>query len=98
MSLFWKPGTVAPGSYLDRGADNNLVLSSQPAFSSLSITAQRERLPIFKHRTIRHPNTVPFSPTRFRTKVTVLLGTVRRHPRRWADGVRKNDASVPASS
>ncbi|KAJ7632324.1 P-loop containing nucleoside triphosphate hydrolase protein [Roridomyces roridus] len=52
MSLqFWKPGTSAPGSSLDRETDD---LSIQPAVPSavqgLSIQSQRERLPIFKHR------------------------------------------------
>jgi ATP-dependent RNA helicase DDX35 len=47
---FWKPGTTAPGSSLDREteAEDYAVPS---AISSLSIQSQRERLPIFKHRT-----------------------------------------------
>ncbi|KAJ6547237.1 pre-mRNA splicing factor [Mycena capillaripes] len=46
---FWKPGTTAPGSSLDREteAEGYAVPS---AISSLSIQSQRERLPIFKHR------------------------------------------------
>ncbi|KAH7921480.1 P-loop containing nucleoside triphosphate hydrolase protein [Leucogyrophana mollusca] len=46
---FWKPGTSGPGSSLDRAAqaEGNVV---QSAPSSLSIQAQRERLPISKHR------------------------------------------------
>ncbi|KAJ7849116.1 P-loop containing nucleoside triphosphate hydrolase protein [Mycena olivaceomarginata] len=46
---FWKPGTTAPGSSLDREteAEDYAVPS---AISSLSIQSQRERLPIFKHR------------------------------------------------
>ncbi|KAJ7231444.1 pre-mRNA splicing factor [Mycena haematopus] len=50
MSMqFWKPGTTAPGSSLDREteAEDYAVPS---AISSLSIQSQRERLPIFKHR------------------------------------------------
>ena len=48
---FWKPGTTGPGSTLDRAteAEGNVVQSA-PSYSS-SIQAQRERLPIFKHRT-----------------------------------------------
>ncbi|KAF9021693.1 P-loop containing nucleoside triphosphate hydrolase protein [Hymenopellis radicata] len=51
MSLkFWKPGTVEPGSTLDRAtATEENVVSASP-FSSLSLSSQRERLPIFKHR------------------------------------------------
>jgi ATP-dependent RNA helicase DDX35 len=53
MLNFWKPGTVGPGSSLDRAteAEDGLVVSS--SLSSLSIQAQRERLPIFKHSTYR---------------------------------------------
>ncbi|KAF8758959.1 P-loop containing nucleoside triphosphate hydrolase protein [Rhizoctonia solani] len=48
---FWKPGTTAPGSTLDRAtqAEDNIIHSA-PASSNLGIQAQRERLPIFKHR------------------------------------------------
>ncbi|GBE82564.1 Pre-mRNA-splicing factor ATP-dependent RNA helicase prp22 [Sparassis crispa] len=48
---FWKPGTVGPGSSLDRAteAEENVVPSA-PFTSSLSIQGARERLPIFKHR------------------------------------------------
>jgi ATP-dependent RNA helicase DDX35 len=53
MSLkFWKPGTAGPGSHLDRASEaEENVVPSAPAYSSLSIQNQRERLPIFKHRT-----------------------------------------------
>ncbi|CCM06094.1 uncharacterized protein FIBRA_08341 [Fibroporia radiculosa] len=52
MSLqFWKPGTVGPGSSLDRATETEEnVVPSAPISSSLSISAARERLPIFKHR------------------------------------------------
>ncbi|RDB21186.1 putative ATP-dependent RNA helicase DHX35 [Hypsizygus marmoreus] len=52
MSLkFWKPGTAGPGSTLDRATEvEGNVVPSAPAYSSLSIQSQRERLPIFKHR------------------------------------------------
>jgi ATP-dependent RNA helicase DDX35 len=48
---FWKPGTIGPGSSLDRAteAEGNLVPSA-PSYSELSVQSQRERLPIFKHR------------------------------------------------
>ncbi|KAF8237152.1 P-loop containing nucleoside triphosphate hydrolase protein [Tricholoma matsutake] len=52
MSLkFWKPGTAGPGSHLDRASEaEGNVIPSAPAYTSLSIQNQRERLPIFKHR------------------------------------------------
>ncbi|KDN51841.1 hypothetical protein RSAG8_00390, partial [Rhizoctonia solani AG-8 WAC10335] len=48
---FWKPGASTPGSTLDRAtqAEDNIIHSA-PASSNLGIQAQRERLPIFKHR------------------------------------------------
>lgn len=48
---FWKPGTVAPGSSLDREAEaeGSLALSSARS-GNLSLDAQRKRLPIYKHR------------------------------------------------
>jgi ATP-dependent RNA helicase DDX35 len=50
-SEFWRPGTFGPGSSLDRAseAEGNIVPSA-PSYGHLSIQAQRERLPIFKHR------------------------------------------------
>ncbi|KAH0830462.1 P-loop containing nucleoside triphosphate hydrolase protein [Lanmaoa asiatica] len=53
MSLmsFWKPGTVAPGSSLDRlTRDQDSVIPSAPSDNSLPLQAQRERLPIAKYR------------------------------------------------
>jgi hypothetical protein len=52
MSLqFWKPGTVGPGSTLDRATETEeSVVQSAPPSGAYSIQAQRERLPIFKHR------------------------------------------------
>ncbi|KDQ29090.1 hypothetical protein PLEOSDRAFT_1039866 [Pleurotus ostreatus PC15] len=48
---FWKPGTSAPGSTLDRDtqAEGSLI-SSAPSYAPLSVQSQRERLPIYKHR------------------------------------------------
>ncbi|KAG8986429.1 hypothetical protein FRB90_004001 [Tulasnella sp. 427] len=51
---FWKPGTVAPGSSLDRATEaEGHVLQSAPLAAAGGIQAQRERLPIFKHRESR---------------------------------------------
>ncbi|CAE7066938.1 unnamed protein product [Rhizoctonia solani] len=48
---FWKPGTYTAGSTLDRATQaEDTVIHSAPASSNLGIQAQRERLPIFKHR------------------------------------------------
>lgn len=48
---FWKPGTVRPGSSVDRASEaEGDVLTSKPSSTSLGIQSQRERLPIFKHR------------------------------------------------
>lgn len=48
---FWKPGTIGPGSLLDRASETeDAVLSSAPMSTTLSIQDQRQRLPIFKHR------------------------------------------------
>ena len=52
-TAFWKPGTTGPGSNLDRASETEggAILSSAPIDTSqLSLQAQRERLPIFKHR------------------------------------------------
>lgn len=48
---FWKPGTSAPGSSLDRASEQEgSLVQSAPISSSLSVQGQRERLPIFRHR------------------------------------------------
>ncbi|OBZ75771.1 putative ATP-dependent RNA helicase DHX35 [Grifola frondosa] len=48
---FWKPGTVGPGSTLDRATETEgNVIPSAPLSSSVSIQVARERLPIHKHR------------------------------------------------
>ncbi|KAJ8592580.1 P-loop containing nucleoside triphosphate hydrolase protein [Rhizopogon salebrosus TDB-379] len=48
---FWKPGTAGPGSTLDRATEEEgNVVQSAPSHGSLSLEAQRERLPIWKHR------------------------------------------------
>ncbi|CAL1703848.1 unnamed protein product [Somion occarium] len=48
---FWKPGTVGPGSTLDRATEaEGSVISSAPIGAAVSIQAARERLPIFKHK------------------------------------------------
>lgn len=47
---FWKPGTLGPGSSLDRTSDEDggLLPSVIPP-QAQSIQAQRDRLPIAKH-------------------------------------------------
>ena len=53
-TAFWKPGTTGPGSTVDRASEieGGAILSSAPiGIGQLSVQAQRERLPIFKHRT-----------------------------------------------
>ena len=53
---FWKPGTLGPGSTLDRvSANDGDVVPSAPSTGYLSIQAQRERLPIFKHSPSVYP-------------------------------------------
>ncbi|KAG2134011.1 P-loop containing nucleoside triphosphate hydrolase protein [Suillus cothurnatus] len=48
---FWKPGTAGPGSTLDRVTEEEgNVVQSAPSHGSLSIQAQRERLPIRQYR------------------------------------------------
>ncbi|KAI5124003.1 hypothetical protein M0805_003835 [Coniferiporia weirii] len=48
---FWKPGTQKPGSSVDRASETeDVIIPSAPGSSSLDIQAQREQLPIFKHR------------------------------------------------
>ncbi|KIK45926.1 hypothetical protein CY34DRAFT_801085 [Suillus luteus UH-Slu-Lm8-n1] len=48
---FWKPGTAGPGSTLDRATEEEgNVVQSAPSHGSLSVQAQRERLPIWRHR------------------------------------------------
>jgi hypothetical protein len=53
---FWKPGTAGPGSTLDRATEEEgNVVQSAPSHGSLSLEAQRERLPIWKHRMFSSP-------------------------------------------
>ncbi|THH10855.1 hypothetical protein EW145_g1061 [Phellinidium pouzarii] len=48
---FWKPGTQKPGSSVDRATEiEDVIVPSAPGSWSLGIQAQREQLPIFKHR------------------------------------------------
>ena len=50
---FWKPGTAGPGSLLDRASETeDVVLSSAPISTGLSLQAQRQQLPIFKHSNV----------------------------------------------
>ncbi|CED83397.1 pre-mrna splicing factor [Phaffia rhodozyma] len=51
---FWKPGTTAPGSVIDRETEaeggSALVSSSLSKYANLGLQGQRQRLPIYKHR------------------------------------------------
>ncbi|WVQ78187.1 hypothetical protein IAT38_000270 [Cryptococcus sp. DSM 104549] len=50
---FWKPGAAAPGSSLDReseGEGGSLLPVSTTQNAHLGLDAQRQRLPIYKHR------------------------------------------------
>ncbi|KAF9386945.1 hypothetical protein CPC16_007302 [Podila verticillata] len=52
---FWKPGTVAPGSQVDREAGKEseavIVTFNEAQYATMSITEQRQQLPVYKHRT-----------------------------------------------
>ncbi|KAI8064826.1 uncharacterized protein B0P05DRAFT_229952 [Gilbertella persicaria] len=51
---FWKPGTLAPGSSLDRDTENEtgeaVVAHADKQYRHLTLKQQRERLPVFKLR------------------------------------------------
>ncbi|KAJ3145964.1 ATPdependent RNA helicase [Geranomyces michiganensis] len=50
---FWKPGTVAPGSNVDRESEleaDQTVVAQYNANGNLTIEQQRIRLPVYKHR------------------------------------------------
>lgn len=56
---FWRPGTLKPGSNVDRATElEDNVVPSAPASASLSIQAQRERLPIYKHSNVKSPERI----------------------------------------
>lgn len=56
---FWRPGTLKPGSNVDRATEvEDNVVPSAPASASLSIQAQRERLPIYKHSNVKSPEQI----------------------------------------
>ncbi|KAF8332542.1 P-loop containing nucleoside triphosphate hydrolase protein [Amanita rubescens] len=68
MSLaFWKPGSTGPGSTLDRVSQGEDDIVPTPTWSGLSIDAQRQRLPIYKHR-----HELLFSVERY--GVTIIVG------------------------
>ncbi|KAI1314989.1 hypothetical protein EDD11_001425 [Mortierella claussenii] len=52
---FWKPGTVAPGSLVDREAEKDaeamVVAYSDGKYATLSLSDQRKQLPVYNHRT-----------------------------------------------
>ncbi|CAO3628301.1 unnamed protein product [Mucor hiemalis] len=51
---FWKPGTLAPGSSLDRDTENEtgeaVIAHAEKQYRHLTISQQREQLPVFKLR------------------------------------------------
>ncbi|KAF8632461.1 hypothetical protein AX17_004830 [Amanita inopinata Kibby_2008] len=48
---FWKPGVSGPGSSLDRASEvEGNIVTAYPTSSGLSIQAQRQKLPIYKHK------------------------------------------------
>ncbi|KAG0199633.1 hypothetical protein BGX28_007113 [Mortierella sp. GBA30] len=51
---FWKPGTIAPGSLVDREAEKDseatLVAFTDTKYSTLPISEQRKQLPVYRHR------------------------------------------------
>ena len=68
---FWKPGTVGPGSNLDRASQTEeFIVPSAPSSSSLSLQSARERLPIFKHSA---PSSLPIGTIKF-TCHNILIG------------------------
>lgn len=64
MWVFWKPGTSGPGG-LERGDDSVQVVN--PKLSNLPLSAQRQALPVYRHR-----NSLLFALEKYR--VTVLVG------------------------
>ncbi|KAG0314616.1 hypothetical protein BGZ97_009117 [Linnemannia gamsii] len=52
---FWKPGTVAPGSLVDREAEKDseatIITFSDAKYSTMAMSEQRKQLPVYKHRT-----------------------------------------------
>lgn len=88
---FWKPGTAAPGSSLDRVTqEQEGVIPSAPSDNSLSLQAQRERLPIAKYRTYCTIFSRLLRLTAFRPQAPILRRTVSSHYCRWANGIREN--------
>lgn len=66
---FWKPGTAGPGSTLDRATEEEgNVVQSAPSHGSLSLEAQRGRLPIWKHRMFSSSIYVPSIRPSFKDK------------------------------
>lgn len=58
---FWRPGTVRPGSNVDRATEiEENIVPSAPASASLSIQAQRERLPVYKHSNVKFSDFLRF--------------------------------------
>src|ERR1700722_18499393 len=105
MLTFWKPGTVGPGSTLDRAAEAGSGITISSSLSSLSLQSQRERLPIFKHSTSAAYESirsycVTTLGSHFRGKIIILCREIWCSHRCRPNRLRKNYTSVsdPMSS
>jgi hypothetical protein len=98
---FWKPGTTAPGSSLDRlTQEQESVIPSAPSDNSLSLQAQRERLPIAKYRRCPHVFFFEISQelAAFRGQALILHRAVSSHYCSRANWLRKNYTYVAHSN
>lgn len=103
---FWKPGTVAPGSTEDREAEaeGSLAVGAANKYANLSLQAQRERLPIFRHRAsllqswqagrTQRADSLHVTPSG-RDRAPVRRREVSDRHRRRPDRVRQDDPYVP---
>lgn len=89
---FWKPGTAAPGSSLDRlTQEQESVIPSAPSDNSLPLQAQRERLPIAKYRECPQLFFPTFLKlTAFRRQAPILHRAVSSYYCSRANWLRKN--------
>ena len=92
---FWKPGTLGPGSNLDRASElEGNVIQSAPIASQLGRQAQRASLPIFKHsEPVRSSQSNPTDNIDLnRGKNTLLYRKARCCHCGRRDRLRKDDA------
>ncbi|KAF9586519.1 hypothetical protein BGW38_003205 [Lunasporangiospora selenospora] len=68
---FWKPGTVAPGSLVDRETERDgeavVAAFSDSSYATFSINEQRKHLPVYRHR-------LEFLYTIERYQVVIVVG------------------------